>query len=247
MRLAIVGNSHIGCLKRAWDAMQQDRPALDPVFFGARGKALGELRPEGDALVPTTGELAASLRFTSGGRDRIRPDEFDAVLIFGTEAYPLILNPRYFYSDQVLARAARDITEPYLYFGVLKQLRAVSARPIFIGHAPLTAAARNGTDQSIEPYLNGLAFMNRAVFAPLGARMVAQPAATIVNGNRTSIEFAKGSRRLAIGDGLDDTPHPEEDVGHMNERFGEIWLRAFLAGPDTGTTGSPREAERVAG
>ena len=62
----------------------------------------------------------------------------------------------------------------------------------------------------------------------LKAELIEQPLETIVNGGETHPQFSKGSKRLAIGDGFDDHPHPDEDNIHMNEAFGALWLQALF-------------------
>jgi hypothetical protein len=228
MRLAILGNSHLGSLKRAWDKISSEFPSLEIVFFGARGNTLENMRSQGRKLVPTTPEAVAALKFTSGGRSEIDLDGYDAVLIYGCSAQPFF-TPKRNYSKQAIFRTMSDLSSGF-HFRLLQMARSAAADlPIYLGHDPLLAAEPSPQGQGNDAYLDGMALLNQTILEPVGARMIGQPLDTIVNGNRTHIKYARGSKRLAIGDHVDDELHPERDIFHMNDEFGELWLRAFFA------------------
>lgn len=227
MKLAIIGNSHIACLKSAWDRMEEMR---DPeiVFFGARGRNLFDMRIEDGRLAAGTPNLLRSIRHTSG-RDSIDPKEFDAFLIFGCYAEPIYLDDLRDYSRALRNQYLRDMSEGRLYHQILGLISSVSDCPVFVGHVPLPAADLDRlADQSTERLRHALDTLEGEILAPLGARLVRQPPDTIVNGANTAMQYATGSYRLDIGsEGA--LNHREGEIKHMNADFGEKWLRRFLA------------------
>lgn len=54
MRLCIVGNSHIGCLRLAWGDLAPTRPDLTVGFFGLPAGGLRALAPEADGRLGVT-------------------------------------------------------------------------------------------------------------------------------------------------------------------------------------------------
>lgn len=70
--------------------------------------------------------------------------------------------------------------------------------------------------------------------------MLPQPIATIVNGDRTDPVYSRGSRKLAIGDKMDNRPHDSVDNRHVNESSGVLWLRDFfdIVAPEADRGGS---------
>lgn len=79
MKLCIVGNSHIGALKRGW----VEESGIEATFFGAGGNLLRRLTLENASLVLNDEVGHASFVHTSGGIGRITPAEYDAFLVVG--------------------------------------------------------------------------------------------------------------------------------------------------------------------
>lgn len=229
MRIAILGNSHIGSLKRGADRLSAAENPHTLTFFGARGKLMRHLRAEGDCLIPTHEATESSIAHTSGGDRRIRVDAFDAFLLYGLDADPFFAPLDRFYSSAVMARAIADVAETTTLYRTLTTLRAITDKPVYLGHTPLRAAEPANLARETTAYERGIALLNETAFAPLRATMIPQPSETIVNGSRTLISFSKGSKRLAIGDERDDELHPEGDSSHMNDEFGALWLRRWFA------------------
>jgi hypothetical protein len=228
MKICVIGNSHVGALKRAWDKMSPAHPGLELVFFAHRGNGMSALKPQGKKLVPTTDDLCAAMKFTSGGQDHIVPADYDAFLIYGLKASPNFGAGERFFSRQVRQQALDDLTHNKLSLKVLKMVRQLSEAPVYLGHEPLNSASETRPDASIAPYESGIAQLNESFYGPLGAEMLMQPPSTMVNGKNTDPSFSKDSQRLAIGTSNNDAAHPEGEDRHMNAAFGEIWLGAFI-------------------
>lgn len=77
-------------------------------------------------------------------------------------------------------------------------------------------------------YISGISLLNAERYLSFDAELIAQPVETIVDGCRTEPQFSVGSRRLSVGSFIDDELHPDSDKSHMNEAFGELWLRQLL-------------------
>ncbi|MCP1470662.1 hypothetical protein J3E64_002350 [Sphingobium sp. OAS761] len=229
MRIAVIGNSHIGSLKRGAAMLPIDEIEHDLVFFGARSHSLRELVVEGRALVPTSEIVANAIAFTSGGEMKIDVDHYDAFLLYGMEARPFLPPEDHFYSSAVIARTLKDLFEGTLSHATLLKLRAITDKPIYLGHNPMKAAPRTSGSQSTKPYERGLTMLNDAIYSPMGAALLPQPLETVVNGNASNIIYSQGSKSLAIGDGHDDALHPDMDLNHMNDEFGSMWLRDWFA------------------
>lgn len=229
MKICIIGNSHVGALKRAWESMSSFHNAAEIVFFADRGRGLDEIAINGKVLAPKTKRLQKSFEFTSGGKKVIDPIEYDFFLVYGLDSKAFFISPKRYYSEVVLKQASADHVSKTLSFKLVEYIRALSDKNIYLGHAPLPAY--KGSDFKVispEGYLMGLDVINDFVFSDVGAHMIMQPKDTIVSGKYTHPDLSVGSKRLSIGDRLDDEHHPENDHGHMNDKFGAKWLTAFF-------------------
>lgn len=232
MKLAIIGNSHIGSLKGGWDALSSHYPDVETTFFGARRGGLSFIKAEGEKLVPTESWVRDSIRFTSGGREEIVPAEFDSILIYACNTPAFFLPSRRFYSTQVLTRAIEALKlrqgKNRLYVDLMQLVRPRFAGQLFIGHTPLSGADPKPTRWSTAPFVRGQKVFNEFLFLPAGASLISQPVETIVNGKFTDTKYSRGSTRLAVGDRLDGRVHDSTDKVHMNDEFGTLWLHKFF-------------------
>ena len=229
MKIGVLGNSHIGSLKKAWDLLQSEYPDKEIVFFGHRGEGLKALRLEGTRMVPGTPSLRKAIKFTSGGSEFVDTEDFDAILIYALGAREFFLDESKFFSRKVLRQAAVDVTKHSLNSRILRDISGIYRKPIYVGHTPLPARAKGAEDSGCESYLKGVQFIDELIYRPMGARFLPQPIETIVNGNSTDLSYSTGSTRLAVGDKLDNERHPEKEIVHMNEAFGSMWLKNFFA------------------
>ncbi len=228
MKLCIVGNSHVGALKRAWESMPERHKLFSIAFFADRGEGLKELDVSDDRLVPKTDRLKSSLEFTSGGRSAIAPKEYDYILIYGAGAKPLFVDSSRGYSSAVLKQAASDHVVGSLSFELIKKIKGISDKKILVGHNPLPARKREVEAMEPKEYFYGIELLNKFVYSKFDSHLLPQPSRTIVNGRYTAPSFSKGSKRLSVGDHRDNESHPDRDSSHMNDDFGIIWLSDFL-------------------
>ena len=81
MRLCIIGNSHLGCVKKAGRSTPSSK-GFRPTFFGAPGNTMQGARLTGDTIFPPN-EYTTHFRVMSGGLDRVRLEDYDAFLLVG--------------------------------------------------------------------------------------------------------------------------------------------------------------------
>lgn len=227
-KICIIGNSHVGSLKRGWDKIRNNYPDKKITFFAHRADGLNGLIPSDGKLIPNNEVLAKAIEFTSGGKKEIDPNEYDIFLIYGAGMSVNYINENFFYSMDVITASLNDFIDQTLSFYLLKSIRLFTNKYIFIGHVPLEAKREKLFSRSPHDYIDKVEFINYNIYRQLNAELVMQPLETIVNGNNTNLNFSKGSKRLGIGDTLDDELHPEADLDHMNDNFGAIWLKEFL-------------------
>lgn len=229
MKIAVIGNSHIGSLKRGLGLMPPQDVPHSFTFFGARSDGLKDLDIEGQCLVPRSDPVADAIAFTSGGCQKIDTADYDAFLLYGMEARPFLVPKERFYSSAVIRRTIDDIFKGSLSHLTLTKLRSITDKPIYVGHNPMKGAPRNKGPQDTSTYERGIALLNETVYATASASLIPQPPDTIVNGNGSALSYSQGSKSLAIGDRKDDAPHPEADLNHMNDEFGRLWLLGLFS------------------
>ncbi|PLX82835.1 MAG: hypothetical protein C0617_13265 [Desulfuromonas sp.] len=234
MKVCIIGNSHTGALKRAWDTFFDSnfKNIFDLTFFASRAQRLEGLKIEGTKLIPQNEYLKENLKFTSGGKPYVDLSLYDVFLVYGLSTRPYFLS-KVFYSEAVLIKSIEDNHTSSLSFKILTMIRDVVDTKTFIGHDPLRVNKdRDGIEFDkvlTEQYSLGISLVNESLFFPLGAELLEQPQQTIVGkGRNTHSIYSKGSKRLDVGDEKDGELHPESDNRHMNDEFGKIWLESFL-------------------
>lgn len=240
MKLCILGNSHIAALKSGWERIKDDFPGTTLTFFGSRRKRLGDLTIERDRLIPKNEFVRKDLALTSGGQEYVAPSEYDAILIFGLYFNAFFKNKDEFYSQQSLnvAFSRRDATTCMRVFA---KLRKIDKRTIYIGHVPLAAAKQVRCTNRSDAYVDGLHLLNQIYLQPRNAILCSQPIETVVNGNATHPKYAVGGHHMAkviVHPSVQVEQNREksksgqplhlDDNIHMNELFGELWLRHFF-------------------
>lgn len=232
-KVFVLGNSHVACLKNAWDLIEPEFPGVSLQFFADRGHRLRGLYLESSKLVPPNDGVRKSLEFTSGGLGDIDLREPNAILTFGLGLRPFIRDD-VFYSSAVRKAAVHQHATRSTPFLLAQQIRQIFSGLLYVGHNPLPACsedARGGG--AVSHYVNKIRIFQEEVFDQLGVKLLLQPTATLANSMETLSEFSTDSVRLSVGSKNDTEAHPEADVYHMNVRFGEIYLREFLSQVET--------------
>ena len=233
MKLCIIGNSHTGALKRAWDNLIEPcfKNNLEISFFASRGHGLKGLYLNGTSLVADNEALKKNLEFTSNGHYDIKINNYDFFLIYGLFA-PYYTSDK-FYSVDVIEHSLRDHFCSAFGYTLLTMVRSATDKKIYADPRPLPANP-NGNEDNFSPtlsshYSEGIRLANDKIFLPLNSELIHQPPETLVGNNRhTHSKFSKGSKRLDEWNSEKSAPHPTEDLRHMNDQFGKIWLESFF-------------------
>lgn len=229
IRLCVIGNSHVASLKKAWNDLSGQYPGVRITFFACRGRHLFNLAAK-DGCLSCDGEvLKQILAFTSGGASEVRVSEYDQFLIYGSDARPYFTSPGEVFSRAAVMQSVYDSVGGTLAYHLLRQLRLLTDKPVYVGHTPLLGAKEVRSRQRPATFVDGIAFVNRVFYSAFKAELVPQPIETVVNGMATDPVYVPGATRLAVGDALDDLAQPVTDLSHMNGEFGKLWLTQFLA------------------
>jgi hypothetical protein len=225
-RLCILGDSHVACLKLAWEERRASFPGLELTFFASRQSRLKELRIHGKQLRPLTPDVAQDIAITSGGATSIDPSLFDAFLVVGLGfAVPELLASA-FYSERFLTECLVAAYEQRPVRVVVARLQKVTDKPILIAHAPLRAASEN------EPTLVDYETIRIRLASVVGAHnltLVPQATRTIGANQQTKLAFTTDSPRLKVGDPRQrQAMHQEHDRMHMNLDYGRHFLDAVV-------------------
>ena len=227
MRICVIGNSHVGCIKAAWDNLRTDHNRYELTFFAAIDDTLSDLDLIGGKLIPKTPKLATSIAYTSGGLIEIDIGNFDAFLVYALRFnFPRISSA---FSCALKKQLCADLFDDSLNGKLVRAIRHVSGKPIYVAQTPLPARDEiKIASDTLTSYESLSAMMSDAVSAEK-ASLIRQPATTMDRDNYTLNKFSIGSMRLATSAAMEGAPHREKDVAHMNVDFGTIWLTAFFS------------------
>lgn len=234
LRIALIGNSHAAAWKAGWDDVAQDWPDVALTFFAARTQKpvdISRLTPKDGKLVADNPRLAKALAVTSGGLSAVDPSAYDALLLAGFLPRIIALPPVSPYSAAVRAAMYDSATRGTPLARMLHRIRQVAPGiPVFAAAYPLEATGPEAAEPSSALYAAAAAEMAARVHTPLGARLLPQPAATILADRWTDPAYSRGSVRLADRPGGAPVAHPDDDRQHMNAAYGRLALaEAFAA------------------
>lgn len=247
--LCVIGNSHVGAIKEAWDERHYDVvPGFTATFFAAPVIMLRGLRLRGDSLVARRDELRQRLIDTSGRSDRIEIRDYDAFLLVGiefaidvmafAEEYGVAGHTRWgpvknLVSDDCYAAYIRGTLVSSSAVRIAAELRERTAAPIILCPSPFRP--EKVLD---EPELNDRGvFRDAALMSSIvshakaagdaignrvGCAILWQDESTVAFPGFTKREFGKVPTEREIRSG---TP----DRRHANAEYGDIVLKAALA------------------
>lgn len=227
MNICVIGNSHVGAIKLAWDELYCDYEKLSVSFFACGGSGMKDMIVSDGRLKAGNERLRKRIEFTSGGESEVEPEKYDAFLIYGLGLALTPFDDFTFYTKAVKEAARKDRINRSLNFNIFNMMCAITDKPIFVAHNPfpsqLLSKGKKVDSIRLQEEIAWYEefFKERACF-------LSQPEETIHEGKYTKVEYSKGSRKLETGDGDDNELHPDEDFSHMNKEYGKIWLRKFL-------------------
>lgn len=253
-RLAIIGNSHVGAIKRAWDVAPRPE-GIELAFFALPQIHLRQFRLNRKLLRFAAGPDASAredfMRMVTqvNGAPSIDLGGFDAVMLYGgttLQAEIVRLMNDYDIDGLRAAGAPRRMSRP-AFDAVLAGLAEISLpRPFWRGTRiprfavfprPIPSA---GATTSDSPHFSGWA---RIAARPDGAREIFDLhfAAMAAAHARKGIDFLRQPAATLEPNGLTNAiftkgstrlranrPHPATDFGHMNARYGALCLERIF-------------------
>lgn len=81
-RLCLVGNSHIGALRRGWCAIEESHPGVEIDMFGAAGPLFKDI-VVADGRLQAGSEAARASFLATGGRHEAPLADYDAIVVVG--------------------------------------------------------------------------------------------------------------------------------------------------------------------
>jgi len=245
IRLCLIGNSHLACMKLGWDAIRDRNVDVAPTWFAAGGNF--ELKAESNCLVPITNRVKNSFAMTAGGETVIDPRRYDVFVLCGLllsirRAVLMALTHKphslesmeaeHLVSDALFKIALMSAFEQTPAIVFARSLRGLTDRKIILFPVPMPSERIANRRKPFAPFQDhgaaeGLATLVRDAVAALAESatvdVVWQPDATIIKSMFTLHEFSEGSVRL-----LNDRQHSENDFAHMNAKFGALAMQHII-------------------
>ena len=226
MRLCVLGNSHVGALKRAAEDVCLQHPDLRIGFFAARSNESRDMDIFDGRYGPKSAALAAQFALTSGGLRDIDPAQWDAYLIYGFGGRRRQGDtPRRFslsFRQAVLLERVRGSLLPTH----ARALRRLTDAPIFAALAPLAVQTEDKPALRLLPPRTECALVQTEICNPLGVTLVLQPDASLAGETATRPEFSHNAAKLEQAGRAAQTEQQEHR--HMNAAYGRLWLTEFL-------------------
>lgn len=208
--ILLIGNSHAGCLKRAWGRVSGEYQSIEIEFAAGAGDYMKNTEVEDGFLVfpPRT--------FSSKKRLRCELGKLDCIWLYGL-GLPGYTGQGIFFTEETRKTATEEYLRGSIPYSILMKLRRQSEIPIFISHEPIIAA-KPGEKLGPEVTLYSDWINDVSVFQlnKKKVEFLAQAQSTIVGECRTDPEFSRDGVGFGTS-GLDDRRH-------MNIAFGQISL-----------------------
>ena len=249
MRLCIIGNSHIACLKSAWTTLSKDRTE-EVEFFASPLQSMTSLKRDGQKLASSLPSVTANMLRTSGGKEAIDLDDYDAVaLCIGagikglgyafaqhrTLEMPSSQWVRSFVSQEFSEVIAKETLRESGSYRLARTSLSDLSVPLLIFPAPIPTPGildmhrpAWSDAEKLYPFFQRL--MRDSVTSlqsEVTFDFVHQPEETLQNGLTNRRYTAKKSETQAVFRG-NATGEEGSDPHHMNTEYGAIMMTALL-------------------
>jgi hypothetical protein len=243
IRIALLGNSHLYCWKRAWNSLSKACPDVELVFFVAPGRQLECCEPQGDRLVFKNEDVARWIETTSGGRRELFPADYDALCVVGLGAGVRNVTGLYagwradshkgvegrfqLVSDACFQDAVTDRLNASLAMTLVGRLRQITDKVIWLAPTPAPSEIMLTLDKSPESIVVAAAAIDahslRAAYEEGCRRLATENLIVLQQPNATlaSPLLSKDEYRLPTW--------TKPDVDHLNDAYGKIVIREFLS------------------
>ncbi|MGE0697490.1 MAG: hypothetical protein AB7O57_00170 [Hyphomicrobiaceae bacterium] len=246
MKGCVIGNSHVGAIKLAWEELGGHCGPIDAMtFFAAKSLDMAALKPSGNSLTTDDPELRKAL-IRSGGSMEIDCARFDFIMVhgsyFGMSAlgsalsthHPKALHGKLHITTGCLSQIWEDELETTLAFKLLALVRSVSNMPVVMSVNPLVGSGLQDTGHSHWGFLDTI---DRTVyddcFVPAAQRLCRRLGVHYLGQPRETLDPARPYTLLQYSTepaGLNGKfANIKIDHAHMNGVYGKLVLRDLVA------------------
>lgn len=225
MKICLIGNSHIACIREAW---AEDNFGMDVTFFGSHAKTTLYTENINNVICGTNDSVKNNFKLTSGAESGIELNKYDIAVIHGLvphlKGYKNQIRNKesaIYYSSEVIKKSNPFYASPCCH--LLSEIRKTSNLLVYVSHAPFPATPEPRVPTDERHYMQLVEVFSNCL-AEYSAKPLFQHSETIVDVMHTKEHFSKGSKRLAVGNVKGVLEHPEDDIGHMNKDFGRYYL-----------------------
>lgn len=229
MKICLIGNSHIACVKKAWDSLSSNYHSDSITFFGSHADTLLNTKGKNNKLIPTNEQVQNSFKITSNGHTEIDFTLFDICLIHG------ILPPlRGWYNLSEDFKKNITYSQDFInlciknYNPIIKHLineiTSCTTIPTLFTPKPNPAIPKSTKLISNEDFMYTCQFMTSG-FNNLGLHYLPQPEETLLNFSSTKNEYNKNGLGLGRVPTKEAKLAPPENNRHMNQLYGEVYLK----------------------
>lgn len=243
IRIALLGNSHLFCWKRAWNSLGKAYPDVELVFFAARGTQLECGEPQGDRLVFKNEEVARWIETTSGGRRELVPADYDALCVVGLGCGVRTVTGLYsrwradshkgeegrfqLVSDACFQDTVSDRLKASVAMALVGKLRQITDKVIWLAPTPAPSEIILTLDKSPE----GIEVAAAAIDGPSLRAAYDEACRSLAAENLILLEQPKATLAspLLSKDEYRLPTWTKPDVDHLNDAYGKIVIREFLS------------------
>ena len=229
MKICVIGNSHVACLKKAWDRMP--KLPFELTFFASYASSIVETTTTASGIQPRSEQVKASWVTTSDGRDQIDFAAYDLIWVHG-----LGYNLNYF--AQLLKQlhelgASHALKHEAIVYNNRSSLAILECMPsevrakCIVSFRPNRVSQNNESEAFDRALLEQLVAEIQQAHEHLGFKAtISQPQNTLQSLQYTRPEFSRG----AVGLGKKPPSAGYKDVteksamSHMNAEYGKLLI-----------------------
>lgn len=235
-KIAVIGDSHLGALKHAWQEIEKAHSDVQLTFFGTPKESSRHLRLIDRKIVPSTPTVENFFKLTSGGRAYISVDDYDFFILHGLG----VSLHRFIVTEIIKSNNFGDSKLP-LHFGeyldrsnsimIAKILDSLGLRYL-VSPSPFTSEKASNrpnwrklqNSNGSEPNQGVKALQDVLENFLIEHHGFQQPESTISRGMFTKQVFGHGVKKMAS----DSNEFPAEDVVHANAEYGKVILPLLI-------------------
>lgn len=237
MKVCIVGNSHIACIKKAWDSLDASLSEnFTLAFFGSHADTLLNTTSDENGIYPSNEQVANSFKLTSGGYDHISFEKYDALVLHGfSPSFRNYLSLSNYLENNSVTSRFRDecFFNISLTMGKMIESALKSKLPVYVTPRPCVSYSKQEDIEekdkiSEEVYSKVMNFVKDG-FESRSLSYIPQPVDTLIYYNFTKKKY----NEAGIGLGAvpkNDNSHvlSSSNLTHMNQLYGKAYLESLF-------------------